>query len=247
MNEEVLSGLDGPRPLPPALRQQLEDRLLADTSRPLEPELAGRLASALSDRPSGARLRRFGRARVGAAAAAAGLLIAGGVTLSLGQPGRARPAAVSGRPAPRSTASPAAPAPAPSAVGAGSASIGSLSIGSSLNPSNPQLNQSSAAGSSGAPSAGASPAGPLYGVAATLTPDHGPATGGTWVTITGPHLTGTSAVRFGSRPAARYTVVSDSQIRALTPPGAGLVRVTVVPASGVASPGLSSLTFTYTG
>lgn len=240
MNEEMLSGLDGPRPLPPALRQQLEDRLLSDASRPLEPEMAGRLASALGAEPSGARLPRFTRARVGAAAAVAGLLIAGSVTVALDHPGRARPAAVSGSSTSSSPHSLLAPVPSGAGAGAAAGSPAPSAAGASapsFNASNAQLNQSSAA---------AAPAGPLDGVAATVTPDRGPAAGGTWVTITGAHLTGATGVRFGSRLAPRYTVVSGEQIRALTPPG----PPGPVPVSVLAAPGESSLgpfpSFTYT-
>jgi hypothetical protein len=48
--EELLSGLDRARPLPPGLRGRLEDELVAASSRPraLEPDLAAALTEALS-------------------------------------------------------------------------------------------------------------------------------------------------------------------------------------------------------
>jgi hypothetical protein len=50
-----------------------------------------------------------------------------------------------------------------------------------------------------------------------ISPPFGPVTGATLVTITGKNFTGASAVRFGSTPAASFTVDSDTEITA-TPP-----------------------------
>jgi len=50
-----------------------------------------------------------------------------------------------------------------------------------------------------------------------LTPTKGPAGGGTTVTITGTHLLGTTAVRFGAVPAASFIVRSATSIAAVTP------------------------------
>jgi hypothetical protein len=50
-----------------------------------------------------------------------------------------------------------------------------------------------------------------------VSPGFGPVTGGTIVTITGQNLAGTSTVKFGSVPAASFTVDSDTQITATTP------------------------------
>jgi hypothetical protein len=52
----------------------------------------------------------------------------------------------------------------------------------------------------------------------SLSPSSGPRTGGTRVTITGHDLTGATAVSFGSRPAASFTINSDSKITAVAPP-----------------------------
>ncbi len=62
---------------------------------------------------------------------------------------------------------------------------------------------------------------------AGLAPQSGPEAGGTTVTISGEHLSGTTAVRFGSSPAASFTVESDQSIAAISPPGSGAVDVTV--------------------
>jgi hypothetical protein len=54
---------------------------------------------------------------------------------------------------------------------------------------------------------------------ASLTPNTGPAAGGTAVTITGRNFTGATAVRFGTANAASFTVDDDMQITAVSPPG----------------------------
>ncbi|MER5385551.1 IPT/TIG domain-containing protein [Streptomyces sp. NPDC002688] len=75
-----------------------------------------------------------------------------------------------------------------------------------------------------------------------VSPSQGPTTGGTTVTVTGTGLTGATAVRFGSTPAASYTVNSATQITALTPPGsAGSAAVTVVGPTGSSN----AVSFTY--
>ncbi|RKN12237.1 cell shape-determining protein [Streptomyces radicis] len=73
-----------------------------------------------------------------------------------------------------------------------------------------------------------------------ISPASGPLVGGTVVTLTGSGLTGVTTVLFGAVPAA-FTVLSDTHLTAVVPPGpAGPVAVTVV-ASGGTSP---SVTFT---
>jgi hypothetical protein len=75
-------------------------------------------------------------------------------------------------------------------------------------------------------------------------PNHGPAAGGTSVTITGTSLTGASAVKFGSTNAASFKVNSDTSITAVSPAGTGTVDVTVTTPSGT-SPTSSADRFTY--
>jgi hypothetical protein len=53
-----------------------------------------------------------------------------------------------------------------------------------------------------------------------ITPDHGPATGGTLVTITGEHFTGVTEITFNGRPATSLHVLSDASLTAVTPSGA---------------------------
>ncbi|MFF7459735.1 IPT/TIG domain-containing protein [Kitasatospora sp. NPDC008115] len=61
-----------------------------------------------------------------------------------------------------------------------------------------------------------------------ISPGHGPATGGTTVTLTGHRLTGTTDVTFDGVPATDVTVVDDSTVTATVPPHApGTVDVTL--------------------
>lgn len=85
---------------------------------------------------------------------------------------------------------------------------------------------------------------PLPGIT-SLSPSSGPVGGGTSVTITGHDFTGATAVSFGAVPAASFAVNSDTQLTAISPPGApGTVDV------GVKNPGQSPTAgadaFTYT-
>ncbi|RWZ46294.1 hypothetical protein ELQ90_14650 [Labedella phragmitis] len=77
-----------------------------------------------------------------------------------------------------------------------------------------------------------------------VTPPSGPAGGGTTVTITGTCFTGAQAVYFGDSPAAGFTVVSDTEIRAVSPAGSGSVDVTVIGSADCGSGTLSDA-FTY--
>jgi IPT/TIG domain len=60
-----------------------------------------------------------------------------------------------------------------------------------------------------------------------ISPPFGSITGGTVVTITGKSLNGTTAVKFGTTPAAGFTVDSDTQITATVPPSAQPGKVDV--------------------
>jgi hypothetical protein len=75
-----------------------------------------------------------------------------------------------------------------------------------------------------------------------ISPSSGPIAGGTPVTITGTGFVWVNSVQFGSAPADAFTIASDTQIAATSPPGAGTVGVTVTTA------GMSAAaSFTYTG
>jgi Family of unknown function (DUF6519)/IPT/TIG domain len=84
-----------------------------------------------------------------------------------------------------------------------------------------------------------------YGPSITgLSPQSGNAFGGDDVTVIGSGFTGATAVQFGGRLAAALNVVSDTQINVITPPGLGLVFVTVTTPAGT-SPATTSGSFRY--
>ncbi|MGC8463798.1 MAG: IPT/TIG domain-containing protein, partial [Acidimicrobiales bacterium] len=66
----------------------------------------------------------------------------------------------------------------------------------------------------------------------SVAPSTGALSGGTSVTISGSGFTGATAVDFGSTPATSFTVDSDTQIIAVSPPGAGVADITVTTAKG---------------
>jgi hypothetical protein len=74
-----------------------------------------------------------------------------------------------------------------------------------------------------------------------ITPSSGPEAGGTPVTITGSGFTNVSGVSFGSSPATHVTLISDTQITAVSPAGTGIVDVTVTTPNGTSN----SVQFTY--
>lgn len=76
----------------------------------------------------------------------------------------------------------------------------------------------------------------------TVSPDEGPASGGTAVTITGTDLTSTTQVTFDGTPAP-FSVIADTAVTAVTPPGTpGPVDVTVTNPAGSAT---AADAFTY--
>jgi polyvinyl alcohol dehydrogenase (cytochrome) len=79
----------------------------------------------------------------------------------------------------------------------------------------------------------------------SVAPNSGPTAGGTSVTITGTNFTGATAVKFGTAPAATFTVISTTQIAATSPPGSGTVDVTVTTAGGMSATSAADQ-FSYT-
>jgi hypothetical protein len=74
---------------------------------------------------------------------------------------------------------------------------------------------------------------PPVPVVTGVAPSYGPIAGGSSVTITGTGFTGAGGVSFGTLAASSYTVLSDTQIKAITPTeGAGIVDVRVTNISG---------------
>ncbi len=78
-----------------------------------------------------------------------------------------------------------------------------------------------------------------------VSPNSGPAAGGTVVTITGTGFTSATAVDFGTIQATGLTVVSGTMITADSPAGTGTVDVTIMTPSGT-SPISAADEFTYT-
>jgi streptogramin lyase len=88
--------------------------------------------------------------------------------------------------------------------------------------------------------------GPEAGLPAVtkISPTIGPVGGGTTVTITGTLLSGATSVKFGPTKAKSFTVVSATSITAVSPPGSGIVDVTVTTPKGV-SPSVAADRFGY--
>lgn len=82
-------------------------------------------------------------------------------------------------------------------------------------------------------------------VIGSITPNAGPTSGGTAVTLAGNNFTGATAVFFGATRATNFTVASDREITAISPPGApGAVNITVVNPDGASSTSYADQ-FTY--
>lgn len=80
-----------------------------------------------------------------------------------------------------------------------------------------------------------------------ISPTSGPSSGGTTVTITGTHLGDTTFVDFGSTPASSFTIVSDTQITAVSPAESpGTVDITAGNATGTSATSPADQ-FTFTG
>lgn len=77
-----------------------------------------------------------------------------------------------------------------------------------------------------------------------VSPDKGPASGATAVTITGTNFEGVEEVRFGTAAAKEVKVASPTSITAQSPPGSGTVNVAVVTAGGT-SPAVKGDRFKY--
>jgi hypothetical protein len=68
-----------------------------------------------------------------------------------------------------------------------------------------------------------------------IAPSVGLEAGGTSVTISGAGFTDATGVSFGGVPAASFSVSSDGDISAQSPPGTGTVDVTVTTATGTST------------
>ncbi len=80
---------------------------------------------------------------------------------------------------------------------------------------------------------------------ASVTPNWGPADGGTHLTLTGAGFTGATAVTFGSTVISEFTIVTDTQITTSSPAGSGTVDITVTtPAGPSATSSVDQFTYT---
>jgi hypothetical protein len=76
------------------------------------------------------------------------------------------------------------------------------------------------------------------------TPDNGPATGGTAVTITGTDFDAVQDVLFGDVPATDVVTVGPTEITCVAPAGVGLVDITVVNGDDEEAVGVELFTYT---
>jgi hypothetical protein len=65
--------------------------------------------------------------------------------------------------------------------------------------------------------------------------DVGPQGGATSVTITGTHLSNATSVKFGSAEATSFKASSETSLTAISPPGTGIVDVTVTNPTGTSA------------
>ena len=230
----LMVGVDGPRLLP----------------EPLSDRLAGRLAGA--DAPRWRRVfQRPSAMRVAGGIAAAALIGAGVSAALLSGGSGSGPGTVASRsngaarPTAEAPSSPAARGGVGATGGQGSASgFGAHSMVPANTPSVPQGSGASA-GSAGpipaaAPAAGINPTASSSPPAIhSVAPASGPAGGGTWVTITGIHFTGTTSILFGKTKAPQFIVLSDQEVKSLSPahlPGAVDIEVVTPRGSTALSP-----------
>lgn len=245
--ERLTDALSGPSAAEASIEQDddLMTGLLAgvDGSRPLPEPLSDRLAARLA-RTEAPRWRRVFRRpsvmRVAGGIAAAALIGAGVSAALLGGGSGSGPGTVASRsngavgPSAQAPASPGARGGVSATGGQGSASgFGAQSMVPATAPSAPQ-----GAGASSASGAVASAEAPGNAPSIlSVSPASGLAGGGTWVTISGVHFTGTTSVLFGDIRAPQFTVLSDQEVKALSPahlPGA--VDIEVVTPRGTTPP-----------
>ena len=81
----------------------------------------------------------------------------------------------------------------------------------------------------------------------SISPTSGPQGGGTTVTITGTDFTGATKVAFGPLAATSYTVVSSTEITAVSPAQAASTRNIFVTTPSGTSAGVAADQFTYVG
>jgi hypothetical protein len=235
MPDDVLRGIDAPRPLPPHVRSALETRLLAPDELPALLRAAEAPRALPSDLRDGLR-RQLVRRRplpvwlVGAAAAA--VLVTGAVV--------ALPPAPSGAPTAQPQAAPAvspgAPSPAPAPAPMGNApAVEPAPPVPAPTPVPPPRPAPTAAAAPAAPGSGAAgsgsgsgpvAAGPQRGVTG-VAPDEGPLGGGTRITLSGQDLARAVRVDVDGRTGSDLVIESDERISVLTPAAPAATQATI--------------------
>lgn len=238
MRDDVLRGIDAPRPLPEHVRAALEEALLAS-----DDELLGllRTAQAPRDLPPALRddlRRRLVRRRSlpvwAVAAAAAGVLVAAAV---VALPPGTTPASTAqpAPPQPGAVVAPNEPSPAGAAAGTPPA-VQVPAVAAEVPTPQPTPRPAAAAtpsaasaeGGTTAGSAGGAPAaaGPQRGVTG-VAPDEGPLAGGTRITLSGRDLSQAVRVELDGRPGSDLVVESDTRITVVTPAAPEPARATI--------------------
>jgi hypothetical protein len=275
--DRELAGLDTERPLPPALVARLESALLDDAAaraahatgddrtsmffdaldapRPLPASTRAALEDALTRSPAPRWQPLL------AVAAVLLLVIGSAAALRVGQ-GRGADrnmAAGPSRSVPGADVPPVLQAPAAGAAESSKAAARAVPPSTARKAGTTTTRGCGTACLAGAAAAAGTPASPPAGAAAPLpppappyvsgvSPSNGPSAGGTPVTITGAGFTGASGILFGSTPAPTFTVVSDTEIRAVSPPSSQpqSVVVSVTFPNSTKSAGTGGAWFTYT-
>ena len=218
-SDDLLDGVDSPRPLSDAMRARLEHALMTgDQPRPV----AGAARDALERKLARRRVTRT-PVLLGAAAVVAALAVTAALVSSSSSP------TTSNALHHRSTSAPVAGAQRSVSGSSGSAAAGGAGTTSGL----PSPNAATAAPFQAGPA-----------VVSALSPSYGPAAGGTTVHISGIGFVNVTAVHVAGE-AAHYTVLSSTEIDVVMPAhSVGPVAITVITAGGT-SASTSASTYTY--
>lgn len=269
--QDLLGGLDAPRPLSPELRTRLESALLAATDAPadlpLGEELEHRLEAALTD-PVASRLAGIDAPRpltvdvrtrlessllaaapkldrrpllLGVAASVVLLACIGAIVAGRGGSHGHRVGATANAPTAPTFRAGGLTVTGPAETG----SAGGVAAGSE--PGSVTHPPSTASPTT---AAGQYFVGGRAGEASTtrvdnISPDAGPVAGGTSVTVRGSGFSHATAVYFGSQRASSYHVSSDSSMTAVSPPVSTPGSVHIVVQFGGSGTAASTSTFGY--
>jgi hypothetical protein len=248
--ERELRGLDAERPLPPELYRRLEEAVLdedallfdaLDAPRPIPPATRAALEREFTGGP-----RRRDRRSALLAVAAAVLVVVGSVAVlrSGSSSTNRRVAAGPARSVPAAAVPPvlhagattsepsAAAAVAPAAPPTTKRSTTTTTWNCGLCARNGATQSAASGAAAGAAGGGGQPGAPaaaarLPAQVSSVDPTSGPRRGGTIVTLTGNGFSGANGVLFGTLSAVNFTVVSDTEIRVMTPASPNAQRVTI--------------------